>query len=128
MARFGDLEAAIMDVVWAVTVPVRVRAVSDRLNQDRPLAFNTVQTVMENLYHKGWLSRRKNGRAYWYHAARSRDDYVGQLLSEVLSVTPDPTATLCRLVGGMGPAEIASLRAALDAATSGPAANAGPPG
>ena len=116
MARFGDLEASIMDVVWGATAPVRVREVSDRLNQDRPLAFNTVQTVMENLYHKGWLARCKNGRAYWYHAVRSRDDYVGQLLSEALSVTPDPTATLVRLVGGMDPAEIASLRAALDAA------------
>jgi predicted transcriptional regulator len=121
MARFGDLEASIMDVVWAAAAPVRVREVSDRLNQDRPLAFNTVQTVMENLYHKGWLTRQKNGRAYWYQAARSRDDYVGQLLTEALSVTPDPTASLIRLVGRMDPAEVASLRAALDAATPPPA-------
>ena len=62
MARFGDLEAAIMDVVWAAGEPVRVREVSDQLNRDRALAFNTVQTVMENLYHKGWLNRAKNGR------------------------------------------------------------------
>src|ERR1700760_534546 len=126
MARFGDLEASIMEVVWAATVPVRVRAVSDRLNQDRPLAFNTVQTVMENLYHKGWLTRQKNGRAYWYQAVRSRDDYVGQLLSEALSATPDPAATLVRLVDGMDPAEIASLRAALDAAPARAAAGAAP--
>jgi predicted transcriptional regulator len=71
---------------------------------------------MENLFHKGWLTRDKNGRAYWYEAARSRDDYVAQLLDEALSVAPDPAATLVRLVGGMDPAEIASLRAALDAA------------
>ena len=45
MARFGDLEAAIMDVVWATGAPVRVREVSDQLNQERALAFNTVQTV-----------------------------------------------------------------------------------
>ena len=64
MARFGDLEAAIMDVVWAAGVPVRVREVSEQLNRERPLAFNTVQTVMENLYRKGWLGRRKDGRAY----------------------------------------------------------------
>jgi predicted transcriptional regulator len=118
MARFGDLEASIMDVVWAAAVPVRVREVSDRLNQDRPLAFNTVQTVMENLFHKGWLTRQKNGRAHWYQAVRSREDYVGQLLSEALSVTPDPTASLIRLVGRMDPAEVASLRAALDAASA----------
>jgi predicted transcriptional regulator len=116
MARFGDLEASIMDVVWATEAPVRVREVSDQLNRERPLAFNTVQTVMENLFHKGWLTRHKNGRAYWYEAARSRDDYVAQLLDEALSVAPDPAATLVRLVGAMDPAEIASLRAALDAA------------
>jgi predicted transcriptional regulator len=57
MARFGELEASIMDVIWAATAPVRVREVSDQLNRKRPLAFNTVQTVMENLFHKGWLGR-----------------------------------------------------------------------
>jgi predicted transcriptional regulator len=118
MARFGDLEAAIMDVVWAAGAPVRVREVSDQLNQERPLAFNTVQTVMEILYHKGWLSRVKNGRAYLYESVRSRDDYVSQLLDEALSAAPDPAASLVRLVGRMDPDEIATLRAALDAATS----------
>ena len=115
MPRFGGLEASIMDVVWAAVTPVRVREVSDRLNQERPLAFNTVQTVMENLFRKGWLTRRKNGRAYWYEPVRSRDDYVGQLLNEALAVAPDPAATLVRLVGGMDPNETASLRAALEA-------------
>ena len=38
---------------------------ADQLNRARPLAFNTVQTVMENLYRKGWLTRQKGGRAYW---------------------------------------------------------------
>ena len=116
MARFGDLEAAIMDVAWAAGAPVRVREVSDQLNRQRPLAFNTVQTVMENLYHKDWLSRRKDGRAYWYEPVRSRDNYVAQLVTEALAVAHDPAATLVRLVGGMEPGEIASLRAALDAA------------
>src|SRR5439155_5067377 len=47
----------------------RVREVSEQLNRDRPLAFNTVQTVMENLYRKGWLERHKDGRAYRYVAS-----------------------------------------------------------
>jgi predicted transcriptional regulator len=117
MARFGELEAAIMDVIWAAGAPVRVREVSDQLNRDRPLAFNTVQTVMENLYRKGWLARHKDGRAYWYESARSRDDYAAGLLAEALSAASDPAATLMRLVGDLEPGEIARLRAALDAAT-----------
>ena len=116
MARFGDLEAAIMDVVWAAGAPVRVREVADRLNRDRPLAFNTVQTVMENLYRKGWLARSKDGRAYLYVAGRTRDEYAAGLLAEALSAAEDPAATLVHLVSDLEPGEAARLRAALDAA------------
>jgi predicted transcriptional regulator len=116
MARFGDLEAAIMDIVWAAEAPVRVREVSGQLNRGRPLAFNTVQTVMENLYRKGWLKRHKDGRAYWYVAKRSRNDYAAGLLAEALSAAEDRAATLVRLVGDLEPDEAVRLRAALDAA------------
>jgi predicted transcriptional regulator len=116
MARFGDLEAAIMDVMWAAGGPLRVREVADELNQNRPLAFNTVQTVMENLFRKGWLNRHKSGRAYWYVTVRSREDYVAGLLGEALAVAQDPAATLVRLVEDLEPREIAQLRVALDAA------------
>ena len=118
MARFGDLEAAIMDVVWAADRPLRVRDVADRLNRGRPLAFNTIQTVLENLHRKGWLNREKTGRAHWYVAVRSREDYVAGLLNEALSVATDPAATLVRLVEDLEPGEIAQLRAALDAAVA----------
>lgn len=117
MARFGGLEAAIMDVMWATDAPVRVREVAGRLDRDPPLAFNTVQTVMENLYRKGWLGRRKAERAYWYVPARSREDYVAALIGEALAVADDRAATLVRLLDDMDPAEIAQLRAALDAAS-----------
>jgi predicted transcriptional regulator len=116
MARFGDLEAAIMDVMWAAGGPLRVREVADELNQNRPLAFNTVQTVMEILFRKGWLDRQKDGRAYRYVTVRSREDYVAGLMSEALAAARDPAATLVRLVEDLEPAEIARLRVALDAA------------
>jgi predicted transcriptional regulator len=116
MARFGDLEAAIMDVMWAAGGPLRVREVADELNRSRPLAFNTVQTVMEILFRKGWLDRQKSGRAYRYVSVRSREDYVAGLMGEALAVARDPAATLVRLVEDLEPAEIAQLRVALDAA------------
>ena len=116
MARFGDLEAAIMDVMWAAGGPLRVREVADELNQNRPLAFNTVQTVMEILFRKGWLDRQKDGRAYGYVTVRSREDYVAGLMGEALAAARDPAATLVRLVEDLEPDEIARLRVALDAA------------
>jgi predicted transcriptional regulator len=120
MARFGDLEAAVMDLMWSAGGrPVRVRWVADEINHDRHLAFNTVQTVMENLFRKGWLIRRKDGQAYWYVAARSREDYVAGLFREALTAAPDPTTTLVRLVmEELQPAEAAQLRRALDKAAA----------
>ena len=115
MARFGDLEAAVMDLMWSADGPVRVRWVADEISRDRHLAFNTVQTVMENLFRKGWLTRRKDGQAYRYAAVRSREDYVDGLLREALTAARDPAAALVRLVmEELQPAEAAQLRRALD--------------
>ena len=116
MSQFGDLEAAIMDVMWAADRPLRVREVASELHRERPLAFNTVQTVLENLFRKGWLNRSRDGRAHFYVTVRSREEYVAGLLEEVLAVARDPAATLIRLVEDLDPAEVAQLRAALDAA------------
>jgi len=108
-----------MDVLWAAGEPLRVREVAAGLHRDRPLAFNTVQTVTENLFRKGWLTRDRDGRAWRYQAARSREDYVAGLLAEALAAASDPAATLVRLVEDLDPAEAAQFRAALDAATQG---------
>jgi predicted transcriptional regulator len=119
MSQFGDLEAAIMDVMWAADRPLRVREVASELHRERPLAFNTVQTVLENLFRKGWLNRSRDGRAHFYVTVRSREEYVAGLLEEVLAVARDPAATLIRLVEDLDPVEVAQLRAALDAAEGG---------
>jgi predicted transcriptional regulator len=57
--QFGELEAVIMDRLWERGRPALVREVLDDLRGDRPLAYTTVMTVMENLYRKGWLRRRR---------------------------------------------------------------------
>jgi len=117
--HFGDLEAAIMDEVWAADGPVRVRAVADKLNREPGRrAYTTVQTVMEVLYRKGWLTRTKDGRFNLYAAAASREDYVAGLMDEALAVAEDRAAVLLRFVQTMDPAETAELRRMLAAAKS----------
>src|SRR5437588_12520007 len=73
---FGELEAAIMDRVWSAGRPVLVREIHDGLRPEREPAYNTVLTVVEILYRKGWLAREKAGRAYRDHAKASREDYT----------------------------------------------------
>lgn len=109
-----------MDGVWAAAAPVRVRGVLEGINRDRepPLAYTTVQTVMDVLYRKGWLSRVKDGRANLYAATRTREDYVAGLVGEALAVTDDRAGAMLRLVEDMAPADVRRLRRALDAAKS----------
>jgi predicted transcriptional regulator len=116
MPRFGDLEAAIMDAVWTASGPVRVRDILEKLDRDPAPAYTTVQTVMDILFRKGWLTRAKQGRVNFYEAASSSEDYITGLMDEAMSVAQDRTAVLVKFVEGMDPAETAALRELLDAA------------
>lgn len=114
----GDLEAAIMDVLWTADGPLPVREVLARLREERELAYTTVQTVMDILYRKGWVDRELKRRAYTYWAKASREDYVAGLMAEALDVSSDRGAALARFVERMDQAEIDKLRALLEAARS----------
>jgi predicted transcriptional regulator len=114
VGRFGDLEAAIMDVVWAATDRLLVRDVWASLNKERELAYTTVQTVMDILHRKGWLDREKQGRAYAYWATRSREDYAASLLGQALEASSNKTGALVRLFEQLDPGEVSELRTALD--------------
>ncbi|MGH9251135.1 MAG: BlaI/MecI/CopY family transcriptional regulator [Acidimicrobiales bacterium] len=116
---FGELEAAIMDVVWSAGRPLLVREVLERLQRSPEPAYTTVQTVMDILHRKGWLNRAKDGRAYRYEPSASREDYAAGLIGEVLAATPDRKATLVRLVETMDASEHAALKNALAAAKRG---------
>lgn len=116
MPRFGELEAAIMDVVWASDRAVTVREIRDRIEREPDPAYNTVLTVTEILHRKGWLCREKHGKAFRYWAAACRDDYTARLVQEALDSTDDRAAALVRFMKGMDPAETAEIRRALDAA------------
>ncbi|MGH3360275.1 MAG: BlaI/MecI/CopY family transcriptional regulator [Nocardioidaceae bacterium] len=114
MRGFGELEKAVMDQIWSEE-PMSVRDVLDRLNEQRPqqLAYTTVQTVMDILHRKGWLSRTKAGRAFQYRPTKNREEYAASLIDQVWATGADRTATLARLFDDMDDTELAELRAAL---------------
>jgi predicted transcriptional regulator len=51
--EFGQLERAVMDVIWSADRPQKVREVRERLCYARPVAYTTVMTVMDILHGKG---------------------------------------------------------------------------
>ena len=116
MRSFGELEAAIMDKVWLAGRPLLVREIWDGLRPEREPAYNTVLTVVEILYRKGWLEREKDGRAYRYAETVSREDYTAGLMGDALEASPDRLAALRSFVGRIDPAEARQLRRMLDQA------------
>jgi predicted transcriptional regulator len=108
--EFGDLEAAVMDVVWDAAGPMTVRKVLEHLNRDRALAYTTVMTVMDNLHRKGMLRRTMEGRAWLYEATASRGEYAARIMHHVLQSAHDQTAAMTHFVATMSEEESDTLR------------------
>lgn len=118
MREFGQLESAIMDVVWAGSRPHGVREVRERMTYGRPLAYTTVMTVLGILYGKGVLHREKHGRAWRYWPAETREEHDARLMAEVLRSGGDHQLTIRRFLEQVSDDEMASLQDAVVSATS----------
>ncbi|GAA0947419.1 BlaI/MecI/CopY family transcriptional regulator [Nonomuraea longicatena] len=112
MKGLGELERSIMDILWAQSSPQTAREVG-RLIEDRDLAPTTVMTVLDRLTRKGFLDRTRDGRAWRYEPAESRDSYIAELMLEALEMTGDRSAALTRFAQAVSGPEAEILRKAL---------------
>lgn len=114
MTSLGQLERAVMDVVWSATGAVTARDVMSSL-AGRDLAYTTVLTVLSRLERKGLLVRDKGQRAHTYLAAASREDHIAVLMSQALGQADDRAAVLVHFARTVSAAEATALRIALEA-------------
>lgn len=94
MRNLGELESAVMEVLWRADQPMSVRAVRDQLIGHRALAYTTVMTVLDNLHRKGYVLRDKYGRAYQYRPATPRGEVLAAGMRELLDGADDTEAVL----------------------------------
>jgi predicted transcriptional regulator len=85
MAVTGELEQAVMEILWARTDPLSVREVHDLISIERDLAYTTVLTVLDRLAKKGLVLRNLDGRAWLYRPTRSRAAETAVEVQELLS-------------------------------------------
>ncbi|MEJ2858641.1 MULTISPECIES: BlaI/MecI/CopY family transcriptional regulator [unclassified Saccharothrix] len=112
MHGLGELESAVMDVLWSASgTTMKVRDVLERL--DRPLAYTTVMTVLDNLHRKGWVQRELDGKAYRYEPAVGRAEAAANAVREVLSTSGDPEGVLLHFARSASERETELLRRAL---------------
>ena len=69
--HLGALQKAIMEIVWE-TGGATVKAVRERLNRERDLAYTTVLSAMQKLEKLGWLTHRAEGRTHLYEPTHTR--------------------------------------------------------
>lgn len=106
----GELEARVMDALWAHDewmTPADVHAV---LRRRPPLAYTTVMTILVRLYEKGMLERHRDGRAYRYRPFSSRDEWAAQRMHEMLENAGSRAAALGHFVHDISRAEANQLR------------------
>jgi len=82
--KLTELESVIMDAVWALG-QATVRDVQEHLHASRPMARNTVLTMMGILRDKGFLTSTRDGRTDVYLPAVSREQVSRRFLDDVLS-------------------------------------------
>lgn len=112
MAGRGELERAVIEVLWDAGEPMTARAVVDLL-PGRELAVTTVLTVLSRLEAKGLVRRTRDGRAHSYETVADRDEHTAALMQQVLDTASDRDATLARFVGGVSADDVDALRRAL---------------
>ncbi len=111
----GDLERAVMEHLWSRAEAATVRQVHEALSDSRELAYTTVMTVLDRLARKGSVEQLRDGRAYLYRPAATRDELTAELMHQALDTVDgtDRAAALVRFIDTATAADTAALRAAL---------------
>ena len=103
----GQLESAVMAVVWIATDPITVGEVHAALPPQPKIAYTTVKTTLERLAAKGILAQMREGKAYLYRALLNEEELERRIVAETLDklieqfpeavasffVRPDPKIT-----------------------------------
>ena len=78
----GELEVAIMRLMWGHG-SATVRQILSLLHAEgRPLAYTSVMTVMGRLVAKGLLARELVGKTHVYRTIRSEDEFLQMIAAQ----------------------------------------------
>lgn len=117
--KLTPLETLIMGVLWDES-PATVKQVQERLQSIKPMARNTVLTMMRILRDKGFLASEREGRADLYRPTVTREDVSRRSVSDVINsfFAGSAEALVSQLLDGesLSDEELESIRAELDRA------------
>lgn len=91
--QLGELETAVLSVLWKSTSPLSVRDVLAQLRRRPAPAYTTVLTVLDRLHDKDMVSRELQGKAFLYRARVSPEEWFGEQAARVLMSSPEATSS-----------------------------------
>jgi predicted transcriptional regulator len=109
-ANMGELEAAVMDVLWDRGGWLTPGDVHEVLVPPRTIAYTTVMTILVRLWQKGRLRRERDGRAYAYRPIQTREQHAASRMSEVLVAAGDRPKALACFLESLAPSDRTQLR------------------
>lgn len=109
----GELETAVLNVLWAAEQPMTSSQVLEAINRDDDLALTTILTVLGRLQEKGLVVRESSGRSGLFKAAQSKDEHVIGMLLEVLENADNPTLAIAALAKGLDKKALEALKKTL---------------
>lgn len=75
--QLGELQRIVLEAIWDLE-GATVQEVINKLSPKRTPAYTTILTTLQNLTKAGWVKPEKSGRAYVYHATKSRTQAGGK--------------------------------------------------
>lgn len=119
--RLSSLEWEIMNNIWNMPLPVSVRSVLTEAYPEGQKAYTTVQTVMNNLVEKGFLTKEKVGLVNFYRPLKAHEQTLENALKDFANRTfggsLNALANFLVDSDSLTPEEIASLKKLLDEKT-----------
>jgi BlaI family transcriptional regulator, penicillinase repressor len=113
MPELTPAQGEIMEIIWQLG-EVSATGVRNVLSQTRPVARNTVRTLLERMEEKGWIAHREVGRTFLYSAARPRHATIGQKVREVVETvcggSPEALVTALLDYRGLSRGELERIR------------------
>ena len=111
-----EVELELMTIIWSQG-RTTVKDVADALPRNRPLAYNSVATVMKILEQKGFLACEKHSHAHTFSPLVAKAAYEASCLDHVVDNVFDgePVALLQRLLTAkrLSAAELRAIEATL---------------
>ena len=113
MPELTPAQGEIMEIIWELG-EVSATGVRRVLARTRPVARNTVRTLLERMEEKGWITHREDGRTFLYSAARPRHASIGQKVREIIETvcggSPEALVTALLDYRGLSRGELERIR------------------